>query len=69
MVRWLCLIAVALLSLTAVAQDQKPGKSLAGYKVLVVEKASVEKNAATEEFPGGYDAVLQKSTAAMSSQR
>lgn len=60
----LSLMAVALLSATAFAQDQKPGKPLAGYKVLVVEKATVEKNAATEEFPGGYDAVLQQSAVA-----
>jgi hypothetical protein len=47
----LSLIAVALLSVAAFAQDQKPGKPLAGYKSVVVEKATVEKNAATEEFP------------------
>jgi hypothetical protein len=60
----LSLIAVALLSIVAFAQEQKPGKSLAGYKAVMIEKVTVEKNAATEEFPVGYDAVLQKSAVA-----
>lgn len=58
----LMLLVVFVLTTTAPASAQsKEGKPLTGYKAITVEKATVEKNAATEEFPGGYDAVMQKS--------
>jgi len=44
----------------------QPGtpKPLAGYRLLVVEKFTVEKNAATKDLPAGSDAELQKSVVA-----
>lgn len=44
--------------ITALAQSNK--KPLAGYTMLVVEKFTVEKSKATEEFPEGEEEVLQK---------
>jgi hypothetical protein len=58
----LSLLSAVGLTSSAAAQESKAKKPLAGYNVLAVEKASVEQNAATENFPGGYDVVLQKST-------
>ena len=58
------LTAVALISVPAFAQDQKPGKPRAGYKVLLIEKATVEKNATTDEFPGDEVELLERSALA-----
>src|SRR5215475_10206135 len=46
-------------SLFVIAQGNK--KPLAGYTTIVVEKFTVEKTTATEGFPDGEEAVLQKS--------
>jgi hypothetical protein len=38
---------------------QQPAKKLAGYTVIVVEKFTVDKNPATEDFPKGLETMMQ----------
>ncbi len=47
---------------TAAAQtgNKKTGKSLSDYSTIVVERFSVEKNSATEEFPRGQEMGIQQ---------
>lgn len=44
----------------AQAANRKTGKPLAGYPTIVVERFSVEKNSATEEFPRGQEIGIQQ---------
>jgi hypothetical protein len=53
---------VLLLVLGIAVPGQSNKKPLAGYTTVVVEKFTVEKSKATEGFPEGEEAVLQKST-------
>jgi hypothetical protein len=53
-------VLVLILGIAALAQNNK--KPLADYTAIVVEKFTVEKTQATEGFPDGEEAVLQKST-------
>jgi hypothetical protein len=49
-------------SAIATPTTQASTKKLAGYDTVVVEPFAVEKNAATENFPQGFDALLQGRT-------
>lgn len=60
---FLLLAALLLLTESSFAQS-KSGKALTGYQIIVVEKATVEDNPKTKEFPGGHEVVMQKSIVA-----
>jgi hypothetical protein len=44
--------------LLSAAPAAKNGKPLAGYTTIIVEKFTIENNAATEKFPRGYETVM-----------
>lgn len=54
---FLCLVLWVSLSVSSVAQTTRP---LAGYSVIVVEKAVIEKGPKTDKVPEDYVAVLQQ---------
>ena len=59
------LLTSCLLLVTAQSFAQaKNNKPLAKYQTIIVEKATIEQSPSTRDFPGGHDAVMQKSIVA-----
>ena len=59
---WLAVILLLAPAALLAAQEAPIAKPLAGYTTIVVEKFTIENNAATENFPRGYETVMQNET-------